>query len=83
MLRDTSVEALSCFTWDALCEELVVKGPTLLAILKACAEVNRGNGQASQKKGSQLKTKHCSDVAVIGVMAAVLLRHYNQDMNLV
>lgn len=83
MLRDTSVEALSCFTWDALCEELAVKGPPLLAILKACAEVKRRKQSSIKKKGSQLKTRHCSDVAVIGVMAAVLLRHCNQDMNLV
>ena len=57
MLRDTSVEALSCFTWDALCEELVVKGPTLLAIRKACAEVKQRKRSNIAKKRQPTEDK--------------------------
>lgn len=71
ILRGRSVEHLKSFSWETLEEEIKTKAPTLYGLLCACVRVKRKTGQNSP-----------SSTSVLGVCAAILLRNYNQNMNL-
>ena len=76
MLRDTSLESLTSFTWDALVEELRERSPTLYQILKEAAQKRR-------KVSKARKSYIVEDNTVIGLCSAVLMRHKNNKMNMV
>ena len=72
-----SPEKLQNFSWDSLLDELQVAAPTLLHLLKSCTTVKRSPSQ------QRSKTYRSSDTAIVGLCAAILLRHRNVTMNLV
>ena len=72
-----SPEKLQNFSWDSLLDELQVAAPTLLHLLKSGTTVKRSPSQ------QRSKTYRSSDTAIVGLCAAILLRHRNVTMNLV
>ena len=60
MLRTHSKHMLLEFNWDALKTELLVNAPILLSILEACTHT---------------KSPRTNSTAVIGMCAALILRH--------
>lgn len=84
MLRASSFEAASSFTWDKLTSEISAKAPTLYAILEGCVNVKRKEKRAlTAPHGRKFKNRHSSKSAVMGMCAAILLRNRNHHMNLV
>lgn len=77
-LQQKTLSALQNFSWEKLHEKLKFKAPTLYRVLQGCVNVHRREREG--RKGS--KTHHPSDSAVLGVCAALLLRHRNQRLNL-
>ena len=79
LLRDRSVESIKSISWDGLAEEIQRKAPTLYGVLWACVSMKR---RKRKRKGRPMKaTKESpSDIAVLGVCTAILLRHHNQHM---
>ena len=77
MLRKTSAEALKSFSWDDLLAELEKTAPVFCQILKECVNVKRRNGSAKRRFYST------DSATIIGVVAAILLRHHNEHLNLV
>ncbi len=77
ILRDSSKKALQSFQWDTLMGELKAKAPTLLKLLQGCIRTKRRRASA---KG---RSYAADEKAVIGLCAAILLRHRNANMNLV
>ena len=73
-LRLRSLDALESFSWEKLCMELQSSAPTLYQVLHGCVNVKR--------RQRSTKTHHPSNTAILGVCAAVLLRHRNQNLNL-
>ena len=71
MLRASTAEALSNFSWEVLALDLEKNAPTFFAILTAWVEVR------------QPKKPTVSNTTVLGVCAAILLHHCNHHMNLV
>ena len=69
------VDKLENFTWDDLATELKSRAPVLHTILSMCVNVKR-------RKRSFRTTHRPSNAAAMGVCASVLLRHRNQQMNL-
>ena len=67
-LRDHSKSVLTGFSWDTLEVELLSTAPVLLSILRACTET---------KKPRNNRT------AVIGMCAALILRHRFTGMSLI
>ena len=82
MLRASTAEALSNFSWEVLALELEKNAPTFFAILTACVEVRQPK-KPTVSTHSQKRTRRASNTAVLGVCAAILLRHCNHHMNLV
>ena len=74
MLRASSMDSLSKFSWKALSAELESISPTLYGFLKGCVQVKR-------KATKAMKSIKPADVAVLGVCACILLRHRNTRMN--
>ena len=81
VLRASSPEALQTFSWESVVEELQVKAPTLLHLLKGCADVKRHERPRKSRRKSP-KSFRPTNTAVLGTCAAILLRHKNQYMNL-
>lgn len=86
ILRQSSLQAVTKFSWDVLAEELQRVTPTLYTILKGCVDVKRRQPQKSatskkQKSPRTSKTNRPSNTAVLGVCASILLRHKNVHMN--
>lgn len=77
-LQQKTLSALQNFSWERLHEELKFKAPTLYRVLQGCVNVHRREREG--RKGS--RTYRPSDSAVLGVCAALLLRHRNQRLNL-
>ena len=75
-----SPDDLQNFTWDRLCEELQRKAPTVHFFLTACCDVKRR--ERPLKHGQKKVIGRTSPSAVVGVCASVLLRHRNQQMNM-
>ncbi len=75
ILRETEPEVLQSFTWESLIEELNVKAPTLLNVLRSCV------AKKPVKPGR--RSYRVKEEAVIGICAAILLRNRNQSLNLV
>ena len=73
-LRLRSSDALESFSWEKLCMELQSSAPTFYQVLHGCVNVKR--------RQRATKTHHPSNSAILGVCAALLLRHRNQNMNL-
>ena len=78
VLRESSLEALSSFTWDKLTNELSAKAPTLYSVLDACVNVKRKG-----KAPAESKSRHSSTSSVLGMCAAIILRNRHHHMNLV
>ena len=76
MLRKSTAEAMKSFAWDDLTNELEDTSPVFYRILKECVDRKR-------RKVSKRKTNTIDDTTVIGMCAALLLRHQNANMNLV
>ncbi len=74
LLLDRSSYGLSSFNWDNLIEELKRHAPTLFEILHGCV---------TRKKPKNSRSYRVKDEGVIGICAAILLRHQNHHMNLV
>ena len=83
-LRQQDLAAMQIFTWDSLVSELESNAPTLHQVLKACVTVSRRQ-RAQKRCGSKKKVRshHPESAAVLGLCAAVLLRHRNHSMSLV
>lgn len=73
-LRLRCLDALESFSWEKLCTELQSSAPTFYQVLHGCVNVKR--------RQRATKTYHPSNTAILGVCAAVLLRHRNQNLNL-
>ncbi len=74
MLRGRSVESVNRFSWDLLAKELESKAPTLYGVLSICVDVRR--------RKRKTKTSKQKSSSMLGVCAAIMLRHRNQEMNL-
>ena len=77
-LRKRTLDALQSFSWEKLHSELRSKAPTLYRVLQGCVHVRRK--ERTRKKGGGIRPK---DSAVLGICAALLLRHRNHHLNLV
>jgi len=75
-LRNTSPEKLQRFSWESLLDELQDTAPTLLHLLRSCVTVKK-------PPSHQRKTNRSRDTTIVGLYAAILLRHRNYQMNLV
>ena len=86
LLQHRHIDALNMFSWDVLLSELRSTAPTLLRVLEGCANVKRRvrryRGHGQRKKRLQT-ARTSSNSTVVGLCAAVLLRHHNKNMNLV
>lgn len=98
VLRDKSAEALKQFSWDTVADDLKKHAPTLFNILHGCVEVKRRQYCVVSKKKKKtsrvgaskratdykkaVKSNRPSNSVVLGVCAAILLRHKNTHMNL-
>ncbi len=71
------MESVKRFSWNLLAKELESKAPTLYGVLSVCVDVRR-----RKRKRKTTKQKSSSNTAMLGVCAAILLRHRNQKMNL-
>ena len=79
-LRQKTLDALQSFTWEKLHLDLKMKAPTLYRVLQACVNVHR---RKHAGKTGHTKT-HCThNSVVLGMCAALILRHRNQHLNLV
>ena len=76
MLRDNSLDALTSFTWDAFVGELQERCPTLLQCLQQATKRKRRVSKARKSYAIQ-------DNTVIGLCAAIIMRHRHVRMNLV
>ena len=77
LLRMNTPDALRSFTWEDLVQELEKLSPTFYQVLKQCVHRRRRN---FSRRGV---TYRVNDNAVIGICAAILLRHHNTHLNLV
>ena len=76
ILQASTPETLASFDWNKLESELELRAPSLVTILRSATMVNVPPSK-KQKKTYRVKQKQ-----VIGICAAILLRHRNQSMNL-
>lgn len=76
-LRQKTLDSLQSFSWEKLNLELKMKAPTLHRVLQGCVNIRR------RERGRSRKTHHVHNSAVLGVCAAILLRHRNQHLNAV
>ena len=74
ILRKRSPDAIKSFTWADFIQEM---DPVFCQILKECVHRKRS------KPSKQGTSYAVDDAAVIGMSAAILLRHRNTHMNLV
>lgn len=83
ILRQSSVQAITEFSWDTLSAELQRLAPTLYSLLKGCVDVKRRRQKKPQKgvQHRRITKRHPSNTATIGVCASILLRHKNVHMN--
>ena len=77
LLRKRTPDAMRSFTWGDLAQELEQQSPILYQVLKDCVYRKR------RKVSAQGVSYRVNDIAVIGMCAAILLRHHNTHMNLV
>ena len=77
MLRKRTVEAMKSFCWEDFLKELEATSPTFYRLLRDCVFRKR------RKASKHAKSYAVNDSAVIGMCAAILLRHRNSNMNLV
>lgn len=78
VFRGSSAETLGSFSWDGVADELERRAPTLHAILKECVEVKRRERPSKKRRRGSYRP---SNSAVIGICACILMRHKNQQMN--
>ncbi len=81
ILRSTSPGVLQTFKWESVLTEMQELAPTLLRFLRSCVQRTRKVPSKGQTPGQ--RTYRASDDTVVGVCAAILLRHRSQGMNLV
>ena len=75
LLRKRSAEDMCSFSWASLLGELKKNAPVFVKLLTDCVV---------RKRKIEGKRSHCaSDDAIVGVCASILLRHRNQEMNLI
>ena len=77
ILRKRSPDAMKSFTWADFIQEMEQSSPVFCQILKECVHRKR------RKVSKQGVSYAVDDAAVIGMSAAILLRHRNTHMNLV
>lgn len=75
ILRSRDPQNVQSFKWQMLIEELKEKAPILFQVLASCAY------KKPPKEGK--KTYQVKDEVVVGICAAILLRHKSSKMNLV
>ena len=81
-LRQRTIEALQSFSWEKLCSELKSHAPTLYRILQACVDVKRWE-RVSKDRRTKPRSYYVNNSVVLGICAAIILRHCNTSMNLV
>ena len=69
VLRESTPEALTSFDWNRLESELESRAPSLFSVLRSATIANMPPSKA------QKKTYHVNQSQVIGICAAILLRH--------
>ena len=77
LLRKRTPDAMRSFAWRDLVQELEQHSPTLYQVLKDCVYKKR------RKVSGRGVSYRVNDNTVIGMCAAILLRHHNTHMNLV
>ncbi len=88
VLRNPSPKAVKTFSWEAVVSEVQAYAPTLFQFLKGTVHVKRRVSRKQKKalekssRKQKHKTNRPSEVEIIGVCAAVLLRSRNLHMNL-
>ena len=76
-LRQRNLDALQTFSWEKLHAELRLTAPTFYRVLQGLVNVRRRDNVPQKRRYCPL------DSAVLGVCAAILLRHRNHNFNLV
>lgn len=71
-----SPKSLETFSWEQLSDELCQNAPVFCQVIKMCVVRKR---RKTSKKG---RSNKIDDNNVTGIIAALLLRHRNQRMNL-
>ena len=80
VLRDSSVNAVKKFTFEAVDSDLEKYAPTLFSVLKGYVEVKRRKCATACKKAR--RSNQPSNSTILGMCASILLRHKNANMNL-
>ena len=80
-LHGLSDDALRSFSWKKLTSELESVAPNLYSLLKTF--VMKKKRKTSKKMSKKGKSYVVDDETVVGLCAAILLRHRSQRMNLV
>lgn len=76
VLRDFTSGRLQSFQWEDLIKEMQQSAPTLLEILQECV-------LRKKRKQQTGRLRRVKDENIIGICAAILLRHQNPQMNLI
>ena len=76
ILRDSSPMCLCSFQWRDVINEMQANVPTLLGLLQGCI-------QRKSLKRVRKRSYLVQDDGIIGICAAILLRHQNPKMNLI
>ena len=79
ILRGSDPNVLRTFSWSKVIDELKSVAPTLLRVLQSCVSVK----EPPSKRRLHKKTVRPKGDGIIGLCAAIVLRHRNQSMNLV
>ena len=78
-LRQKTLGALENLSWEKLNAELRLTAPTFHRILEGCVKIRRRKQVTDRAR----KARPPRNSAVLGVCAALLLRHRNRNLNLV
>lgn len=78
VLRDTTPKSVKSFSWKTLLCELGTHAPIFTQVLRGIMQVKRRIRTTKPRK----KSSRPSEEAVVGVCAAIMLRHRNVHMNL-
>ena len=76
LLRNSSVEVIKSFSWDAVAADIQMHAPTLSKVFKGCVDIQR-RGYCTSKAPHRPNS-----VIALCVCAAVMLKNRNENMNL-
>lgn len=82
LFRDSSLESVQSFSWDAAATELETQAPLLTAVLRGIVCVKRRVRVRKLRRRKKQASHRPSDTAVLCICAAIMLRHRNVHMNM-